>query len=170
MEYVVQVDNVGEGADSRLDLYDACSQEPLQSGEDTLGRGARLRWVADATGPYYLQVRNNQTENLTDTHYEISLQVLCQQDAYEPDNACTTAREIQPGQAQDRDFCLPGDEDWVRFDAVVGRRYHFQFESIGPAAQPQLALFASCNNQAIASADVGQPLDWTPPRSGVYYL
>ncbi len=168
--YTVKTSDVGADADTILDLYDNCNEDPIQNGEPTLGGGASLRFMAAVTAPHYVRVKHHDDTYGNDTHYDLSVSGVCQGDAYEPDDTCLTARAAEMSGAQDHLFCTQGDHDWLRFDARAGQQYHFGLDNIGPDAQPRLALYSACDTYPLVEKGIGESLDWQPKKSGIYYL
>ncbi len=90
-------------------------------------------------------------------------------DAYEPDNTYATAyvHPMVPGTLYHHGFHAPGDEDWMRFNAVKGKTYAIDAIARGCQAATQIELYG---------ADPGTPLVgdettlilWTAPAGGVY--
>ena len=96
-------------------------------------------------------------------------------DDYEGDNACTLAKVIPvDGSTQTRTFHAPGDQDWVRFNAVAGKTYIIQTSNPGALTDPVVFLYDTCVNPPLGSDDnaFGQTvrLEWDVVSSGTYYL
>lgn len=88
-------------------------------------------------------------------------------DAYEPDNTQAEAKSIAPGDSAQARTVTLGDVDWIRFQAVSGRKY--------------LAVFAAATNLSVAIHDsLGQSLATragsqltllhAATRPGIHYL
>lgn len=171
LQYVIRTEHVGADGDTRIDLWDYCQGKVLAFGEDTLGPGATLIWQATATGPHYAQIRHTQPTHGPDTHYDLWVEVRGLTDVYEPDDTCQSAREIVANApAQNRAFNTPGDEDWLRFQAVAGLSYRISTESLVPEALPLLSLHRRCGEPPVVEQGAGHDLNWAPSNSGQYYL
>ena len=171
VQYIITTSNVGEDGDTKIELYDLCSDDPVAGDDPVLGPGAQLTWQAMFTGPHYVQVTHHNTTYGPDTRYDLSVRAQVNGDSYEPNDTCETARIIVPGSGvQPHLFFRAGDEDWLRFQAIAGQDYQVALSNIGPAAQPQLSLYRFCGDSMIGQANPGAGLSWTCTQSGEYYL
>jgi hypothetical protein len=110
----------------------------------------------------------DETNNLVSE--TVCVGVECQADAYEEDDACTSARwQVDTvGTPQAHTLCPVGDEDWVKFTAISGMTYTLEATNLGAHADPRLSLYHTCGGALLSSG--GPSLNWKAPASGIYYL
>lgn len=158
------------------------------SDEGNQGRVFEGSITADATGIWALNKANGfndayLTATATDAHgntSEFAIAVARPQevggDRYEPDDVCSQSRSISTdGTQQLHTFHRPGDTDWVRFDAITGRRYLIE-ASIPPGSLADVALsvYGVCGGGSLGGQDhtfaPGVRLAFVAPASGPVYL
>lgn len=99
-----------------------------------------------------------------------------QGDAQEVNDTCPQAAFIPAnGESQAHTFHRAGDVDWVRFDAVAGRRYRVEAEiPHGSRADVVLELYEGCAGLPADRFDkafaAGARLDYVSSRSATVYL
>lgn len=97
-------------------------------------------------------------------------------DPYEPDDACGQSRSIPAdGTQQLHTFHRPGDTDWVRFDALTGRRYLIEaLIPPGSLADVALSVYGVCGGGSLGGQDYafapGVRLAFVAPADGPIYL
>ena len=163
--YTINATPLGDDAEIVLSLYDTCGGQP------GFGTGARLVWQALAGGTYYIEVKHHDSTYGPETDYELSVTAgtSCPGDNYEPDDTCSTARDIPTdGTRQTHLFCNEDDEDWVKFTAHSGHSYLIVADNPGPDAEPILALHDTC--AGLPPFGHGQQIAWTASVDGVYYV
>jgi hypothetical protein len=170
MTYTIATVNVGADGDTVLALYNVCNQPPLATSDPAFGDGAQLEWAAPAAGQYFLKVKHHSATYGPDAGYELFVLAAsdCQGDSAEPDDTCATARDLAVGAPQPRTFCKPDDQDWVKFQADSGATYAISGTATGQLAEPIFALYDQCGYAAPLAQ--GQPITWTAPISGTYYV
>ncbi|HIC88401.1 MAG TPA: hypothetical protein EYP04_03235 [Anaerolineae bacterium] len=163
--YTIEASNPGADANIVLSLLDRCEGGP------SFGTGQRIVWVPETSGVYYIKARHHDDTYGPDNGYELSVTAStdCPGDAYEPDDECTTARDIPTdGSRQTHRFCRSYDQDWLKFDAVAGGTYTIVADHVGANADPIVELRRTCDEQA--SFGHGQRIHWTADEGGTYYL
>ncbi|MDY7076739.1 MAG: pre-peptidase C-terminal domain-containing protein [Chloroflexota bacterium] len=98
-------------------------------------------------------------------------------DAWEIDDTVAESNPISTdGTAQTHNFDIPGDQDWVEFDAVEGQQYTFQTENVGGYADTVLHVYDTDGSTLLDFNDDFEGLgwasrvDWTAPADGTYYV
>ncbi len=98
-------------------------------------------------------------------------------DAFEPDDAFTTATEIglESGPSVNHNFHTVSDQDWLFFDAQVGFFYTLYTRIQEPDADTVLELFDTNGTTLLASNDdfggqAHSQLTFDPPANGRYFL
>lgn len=98
-------------------------------------------------------------------------------DLFEPDNFHTIAPPISAdGTPQHHDFHAPGDEDWIKFQAVAGKAYLASTSNLGARSDTSLAIVAADGRTVIAQNDdaaldtLASQIVWQAATSGTYYL
>jgi hypothetical protein len=88
-------------------------------------------------------------------------------DAYEPDETLSLAKSIATdGIKQDRNL-VPGDRDWIRFEAVPGKRY---VAEIWPPSFKNLILTDSAGQELARGGEYHSRLNLNPAYAGPYYI
>jgi hypothetical protein len=82
---------------------------------------------------------------------DVSLEVCCPDDAYEPNDSFGGADAVSPG-TYDVWLCPNGDEDWFQFDAVSGRTIAASLTA-GAPAQLDLCLFRPDGTLSVCSTN-----------------
>jgi hypothetical protein len=113
----------------------------LYSGNDLCGPGDTVTVRFKAT-----------TDNSLPTTFlvdDVSLQVCCPDDAYEPNDSFAAARAVSPG-TYDVWLCPNGDQDWFQFNAAAGQTIVADLTPAG-AAQCDVCLFRPDGSLAACS-------------------
>lgn len=147
---------------NRCDILPAGQQDP------TLGRGARLQQSLTESGIYYVQIKHHDLTYGPQTGYDLSIQASCSSDAYEPNDQCAVAPEVQPNQnnGAQRSFCGANDEDWLFWQATAGVTYQLSTEGWAAKSQPVLALYEGCGGAMLTQSGARTPLTWTATATG----
>jgi hypothetical protein len=108
--------------DTLLEVYDRRGE--LISSDDDGGYQGNAKLVAgiSGAGPVYIMVNAYQG---TTGRYDLHTQLLesVNPDPFENDDSLASAKDIQPGAAQERNFTSASDEDWVRLQIKTGGTY-----------------------------------------------
>jgi hypothetical protein len=98
-------------------------------------------------------------------------------DRYEPDGAPNLAPQMPTDGAQTgpHNFNFPGDQDWIRFEAVAWREYVLTTSNLGPNADTVLELYDQDATTLLVSDDdsgegLASQITWIASASGIYYL
>ena len=96
-------------------------------------------------------------------------------DPYEPDNTREEASTMEVGSCQPgHNFHVAKDEDWVKFAAVAGTRYHIVTSNLGIRCDTFLYLYQANGMLITADDDGGEGrasrISWLCAESGVYYV
>ncbi len=133
-------------------------------------------------GIYYLGAIADPFNNLSDgntannTSNVVSMNVtVCTPDAYEEDDAYTSAKLIGVGQAaQSHNFCEDAS-DWLAFTAISGTSYSIETTVLG-TTDTVLKLYGTDGiTQLLINDDGGVGLgslitNWVAPATGTYYI
>lgn len=118
----------------------------------TLGAGTRSTWFVGSMGKIYeFRLRafdtNGQAEAWpADDAAEVSVAFpsICAADGGEPDDTSQTARLLEPGIAETRNFCPEGDVDWFEVDTADWPYYLVASTPLGEAgATVKVSVYAS---------------------------
>ena len=178
--YVIETGNLGTNGDTVLHLYDMDGATELARNDDYgNSRASHILWQALADGTYFIRVHHyNPSAMGPDTVYDVWVNETSppQPDAYEPDDTPEQATSISTdGTPQTHNFHVPGDEDWVRFEATVGISYTIETGNLGPGSDTVLHLYDTDGSTELVMNDDGgeglaSQIVWTAPESGLYYL
>ncbi|MEA3421897.1 MAG: hypothetical protein U9Q97_09520 [Acidobacteriota bacterium] len=97
-------------------------------------------------------------------------------DAYEPDDNYSTANYIPvDGTKQTHDFHVPGDQDWLKFNATKDSFYTVETTELGPGSDTYLYLYDTDGISEIERNDDGgiglaSKIIWNCSISGTYYV
>jgi len=97
-------------------------------------------------------------------------------DAYEPDDNCSLANYIPVnGTKQTHDFHVPGDHDWLKFNATEGNAYTIETSDLGPESDTYLYLYDTDGTTEITHDDdsgigLASRIIWNCGASGTYYI
>jgi hypothetical protein len=101
---------------------------------------------------------------------------LVTQDAYEPDDNYSLANYIAVnGTKQTHDFHVPGDQDWLKFNATGDSSYTVETSDLGPASDTYLSLYDTTGTAEIRHDDdsgvgLASKINWYCGDSGTYYI
>jgi hypothetical protein len=144
----------------------------------SLASAAGVDATSEVTKTLYLQTDSTGAVTEPDNANNISSgTAVCfaAQDAYEGDDSAAAARLIGLGQAQVHNIGGPGDNDWLKFDAVSGVTYRLRTSDLGPSADTYLYLYDTDGVTLLASNDdyggsLASQIEWTAPATGIYYV
>lgn len=72
--YVIEIDNIGDRADTVVLLYDACATSSVSDGNNAFGNSVVLEWDAIRNGDYFIKLQHNDAAFAgPDTEYNISV-------------------------------------------------------------------------------------------------
>jgi len=97
-------------------------------------------------------------------------------DAYEPDDTYSLANYISvDGTRQAHDFHVPGDQDWLKFNATGGSSYTIETSDLGPESDTDLYLYDTAGTTEIRHDDdsgfgLASKINWYCGDSGTYYI
>jgi hypothetical protein len=96
-------------------------------------------------------------------------------DAYEPDDIQTSAKLIVPGEIQQHNFHLDGDEDWVKFQVTAGRPFTIFTSRLSIDVDTVIELYATDGTTYLdenddGGADLWSRLSFTAEETGYYYV
>ncbi len=141
----------------------------LASTDQALAESNHTLYVqADATG---VTKDSNRANNIS-TGAQVC---LANADAYEPNDAITSAVTLAVGTVVPLNFHGTEDQDWFRFTARGGVTYTLQTSNLGTAADTYLYLYGTDGVTLLASNDdydgsLASRLDWAAPITGTYYV
>jgi len=96
-------------------------------------------------------------------------------DGFENDGGPANASLITVGSSQSHNFHLPGDSDWIKFNAQAGKTYCLTTSALGISADTYLYLYDVDGTTLISSNDdsngsLASQIEWTAPANGIYYV
>ena len=96
-------------------------------------------------------------------------------DSFENDESPANASLITVGSSQSHNFHLPGDSDWIKFNAQAGKTYRLTTGTLGISADTYLYLYDVNGTTLISSNDdsngsLASRIEWTAPANGIYYV
>jgi hypothetical protein len=111
--------------DTLLEVYDN-REERIASDDDGGYQGnAKLVAGTSVAGPVYIRV--NAYQGTTGRYYfHTQFMDLVKPDPFENDDTLTSAKDIQPGASQERNFTSASDVDWVRLQIKTGGTYEIK--------------------------------------------
>ena len=132
------------------------------------GKHVAYAWV----DPYERIAESDEANNLVEIRFSIEPEIPPgSQDAYEPDDTCDQAQEINTdGTVQTHKFDPLGDVDWVRFQATAGQVYTITAVGTGADGYPTFEVWESCSIPPGSFGGTSFRLIWTASTSGEYYL
>ncbi len=100
---------------------------------------------------------------------------LASEDVFEDDNEYGAATPIVIGTPQIHDFDVPGDSDWMKFNATSGQSYLITTSALGIASDTYMYLYDTDGQTLLASNDdfgdsLASRILWTAPATGTYYV
>lgn len=158
------------------------------------GQASRIAWACPANGTYYALVRGHSNTSIGS--YQVSVtDTSTGGDGFgEPDDTYQQARLVETdGTLYQRRFEVVGDQDWIKFNAVVSATpYVIETSNLGdlsgvastPTAKGDvdatmadtvLELYGTDGTTLITSDDDGgvgiaSRIEWTPTTPGIYYV
>ena len=162
--YVVTVRNVNQ-----LNLYSSDGTTLIQTGNYMYGDSVTIKWQCNDSGTYYLVVKDDKSIYSTIKYdYTISVNQYTG-DNYEPDNSYQQAKTITADGVSQSRILYPGDRDFLKFKAEVGKYYIVSGRNV-----KQLNLYSTNGNSLIQSGSYmygdSVILGWQCNDSGTYYL
>lgn len=176
--YVAYIDLTGSDMDSILSLLGPDGTLLAENDDiedpDYFGLESRLYWTAPDSGDYYLLAETWSDAELGTYYLTLELNDLF--DLYESDNTLEDAKEIVPGEVQERSFHEIQDVDYIRFTADAAALYEF-YTTIpeGELTDTYLTLLDAKGTQLAFNDDensfsVSSRIRWLAPSSGEYYI
>jgi len=181
MQYTIQTGNLGGDCDTVLTLYD---ERGTQLAEDDDGAdeslASRLIWVAREDGILFVKVMQfDGEEEGHDTEYDVRVlegePVTFEEDEYEPDDRIAEANELLIDTPQTHGIHLPGDEDWVFFQAAEGTTYVIETSSLRGETDTIIYLHDEDGEKLAENDDGGEEslasrIIWSADYSGILYV
>jgi hypothetical protein len=158
--------------DTLLEVYDK-REELIASDDDSgyQGNAKLVTGISDA-GPVYIRVNPYQG---TTGRYYLHTQFLdpVKPDSFENDDRLTSARDIQIGVSQERNFTDAADEDWVRLQIKTGDTYEISAMAADNYLDTLIDLFDT--NEELIAQDDDSGGNWNALLNihldpGTYYL
>ncbi len=144
--YIIETLNLGATSDTVLELYNG-SGTRLAYNDDYGGTlASRINWTAPASATFFVKVRHyNSSVAGATTNYDLRItSATVTGDSFEPDNTMSAAKPITVnGATQTHTFHVPGDQDWVYFDAVAGTAYVIETLNLASGNDTVLELYNS---------------------------
>ena len=145
------------------------SDEPLAS---------KIEWEATYSGRHYVAARPYSGSSSADDTYDLRVRMDIYGDdngPYEPNNMPSQATEIiVDDPPQTHTFHFPGDEDWLRFDAVAGTIYQIETSNLADDTDTVLYLVDADANELIRDDDggagLGSQIRWLAVVDGPVYV
>ena len=102
--------------------------------------------------------------------------LLCPEDNFEIDDTYDAARHVSTVDASYNNlFDVEADEDWMKFDANLGRLYDVQTMNLSSGVDTYIELYDIDGVTLLASDNdsgerLASNLTWEAPASGAYYI
>jgi hypothetical protein len=131
----------------------------------------------ETTGILYSQVDStgavSEPDNANNIYSAGTEICITDPDAYEGDDDPASAHLIQ--RTETHNIAVPGDEDWVKFNAVAGTTYVIQTSNLGIAADTYIYLYDTDGSTLLLANDdyggtLGSRIEWQAPADGIYYV
>ena len=181
--YTMETANLGDEIDTKIYLYDDEGKLLAQNDDDRSLEelwASRLIWTAEKTNTLYLLVQDVGNDDAgPGTAYDIRVweEVHFVEDEFEPDDSAEKATMLEVGSSQPHNLHLPGDHDWIRFEATAGNTYVIETFNLGSAVDTVLHLFSEEENE-LALDDNGRGdeeslasrIQWTARRDVSLYI
>ncbi len=174
--YVIETLNLGPASDTVLELYDG-SGTRLAYNDDYGGTlASRISWIAPSGGTFFVKVRHYRSSAYSAaTAYDLRVSTaIIAGDSYEPDNTQGAARSIAVnGAAQTHTFHIPGDQDWVYFDATAGTAYLIETFNLAAGNDTVLELYNSSGTLLAFNDDysgLASRIGYTSPATQRLYV
>lgn len=135
---------------------------------------ASLEFLPTTSGTYYVRVRNLLSGNGTaDDVYDLRVSsadpATCQ-DSYEPNDTHTAATPLGLDAVQHHVFCVPGDTDWLAFEAEANTVYRVETTSSIPNNDTYLVIYEPDATTVVTEYDGVGSFEFVATQTGNYYL
>ncbi|MBI5962990.1 MAG: peptidoglycan DD-metalloendopeptidase family protein [Chloroflexi bacterium] len=133
----------------------------------------------ESSGTLYAQTDSAGLVQETDKQnniYSSGIQICTASlDSFENDSIYTNASLLAVGDSQIHNFNVPGDKDWIKFNAVVGKTYAISTSGLGASNDTYLSLSGPDGITLLASNDdnndtLASQITWQPTIAGTYYI
>ncbi len=174
--YVIETLNLAQASDTVLELYNG-SGTRLAYNDDYGGTlASRISWIAPSSGTFFVKVRHYRSSAYgAATAYDLRVSTATiTGDSYEPDNTQSAARSIAVnGAPQTHTFHIPGDQDWVYFDATAGAAYLIETFNLAAGNDTVLELYNSSGTLLAFNDDyngLASRIGYTSPATQRLYV
>lgn len=181
--YTIETASLGHDIDTRIFLYD---HEGALLAQNDDGRAqeepwaSRLIWTAEKTNTLNVMVEDVGNDDAgPGTSYDITIweEVHFVEDEYEPDDTAPLATLLKPGAPQPHNLHVPGDQDWLRFEALTGNTFIVETFDLGTGVDTALQVFDEQGNELAWNDNAGsdeEPLasrvQWRAQVDGSLYV
>jgi hypothetical protein len=111
--------------DTLLEVYD--NREERIASDDDGGYQGNAKLVAGISGAGPVYIRVNAYQGATGRYFlHTQFMEPVKPDSFENDDRLASAKDIQPGSSQERNFTDASDEDWVRLQIKTGGTYEIK--------------------------------------------
>ena len=188
--YTIQTLGLSGDNDTVLRLYDASGEEITSDDDDPdYPPASRIDWTATGSGTYFVEVVhfNRFAGGGDDLSYSLKVAIAADPpapssppgyyaDDFEPDNAWHDAQPIQVnGGLQERNFDVPGDEDWVKVWAFAGNEYTIKTSDLPEGNDTELYLYDAdlkllAYNDDVYSGSGHSLITYSISETGAYFV
>ncbi|GHV80711.1 hypothetical protein AGMMS49944_25020 [Spirochaetia bacterium] len=133
--------------DTFLEVYN--SRKELIAGDDDGGYQGNAKLVAGISGAGPVYIRVNAYQETTGRYY-LHTEFLdpVKPDSFENDDNLASAKDIQPGSVQERNFTSASDVDWVRLQIGTKGTYEIKTVAVDNYLDTLIELFGAGGNAA----------------------
>jgi len=178
--YVIETFNLAARCDTLVHLYDTDGTTLIMQDDDGGGgRASRIAWTAGSGGTYFVRVKHRSSSEYGEsTEYDLRVtgRDVSGADDYEPDDVYGEANWITvDAEAQEHNFHVAADQDWVKFDADAGTAYVIETSDLGYRCDTYMYLYHPDGTTEIAHDDDGgdgwgSRITWMAGSGGAYYV
>ena len=176
--YTLGVKNLGEKADTQLDIFESC--EDAASVLPPSLDGLEYQITAAKSGFLYVKASHVRPDEFGyGTRYRIDVEAVgsevgCTADAHEDDDTIEQAKPFALNVQKTYNSCPAADPDWVKFDAVAGETYSIETFNLAADADTKICLYDSAGDELICNddggADKASRIIWPTVISGSYFV
>jgi len=172
--FTVATSNLGVDVDTVMTLYEEDAVTPLASnddeGSDPESLASAITYGSTTVGIYYLKV--SDFNDAASGAYTLTLTPL--DDAFEVDDTAGQATVLLAGVWQAHNFNKDGDEDWVKFEVIAGRKYTVSATHLDDTVDTVMELYGPDGSTKIdenddGPVDLGSRIVHTASQTGFYF-